>query len=87
MTAVLEAMMCDCRPVFIEFFLLQDVVSCCVVGGSCDSSWLAGDWSLDLSSCEVGEFASQAKAGSPGAQHLMLHMSLPFTCNWNPTNE
>ena len=59
-TAASEDMMCDLSDECLLCFL-RDVVLC-----SCVRWWwivrlkLAGDWSLDLSSCEVGEFASRA---------------------------
>jgi hypothetical protein len=59
-TAASEDMVCDLLDVCLLCFL-RDVVLC-----SCVGWWwivrlkLAGDWSLDLSSCEVGEFASRA---------------------------
>jgi len=73
-TAALEAMICD----------LSSCVCCvCYKMLSCVACWwvvrlgLANDWSLDLSSCEVGEFASLSLAGSlqSASQHSMLHVS------------
>ena len=76
-TAVLEAMMCDCRPVFIEFFLLQDVVSCCVVGGSCDSGWLMTGVLIFLRAKSENLRHWQGLSRAP--RNIQCCMSLPFT--------
>ena len=75
-TAVLEAMMYDLSGcVYCVYCKMLSCVACWWVV----RLGLANDWSLDLSSCEVGEFASLAGSLQSASQHSMLHTSLPFT--------
>ena len=57
--------------------MVQKIVLCCVlVDPAARTGWLVRDWSLDLSSCEVGEFASQTGSPQGGIKGMLYHLCL-----------